>query len=928
MARRKRAFLEDDLDSSDDSQEDQDQEFDDKDPDARDERRLFEDPYQRKKRRRINDDEDDDDDEGFGRKSKPEKRLHFTQAPSFVTGEAKMVDLDESLERNEDDSDDSESNGTNEEASEDDYVPKPEPPAEEPEPEENPRVGLGGIGSGIRRGGIGIGVGAGIGSGKAGLGSNTSTLNFKSATKVKETDANLPRGFGNAARQQKSFLRNNDVSGNSSKPGTPILSREEHVHFSKISSSIGAKLMSKMGWQAGTGLGLSGEGIVTPVETKLRPKPSMGLAFKGFKEKTAQSKAEARRRGEVVSEDEGEAPRRNKGQALDKTKSDAWKKPKKVKVKVEHQTYEQILQRAGQDVQLAGVGKIYDATGGEMREVSSLAEISTASWTPSTDATRIPEIRHNLRLIVDVAKGDLDGLAREAKSLEERKRWIQEENVRLSHKVQEEAELISRLQNIHLIIDEIKATSQSSEGDYEPSLEAFTPHIEKLVNEFSKEYEVHCLDEIVVAAIAPAVRVLLTSWQPLREPTFLVGIFKRWRRALKFSVVEEKNGLDVDIYASQTVNPAPAKNLVMLPFESLMWDVWLPKVRSCINNDWSAADAEPAIRLYEAWSGLLPPFIRDNVLDQLILPKIQKGISEWQPRVGYPALQAIVFPWLPHVGLRMEELLGDAKRKVKSLLRSWMVRAGIPNDLVAWKDVFGKRDWDSMILKYIVPKLGATLREDFKVNPRQQDMAPLESVLLWRPLLRASVFSQLLETEFFPKWLDVLHIWLIQPNASFEEVAQWYAFWKATFPQEALDMPGIANGFTRGLQLMNKAIELGPAASSKLPRPDHFPGSRTVDSGSNRSTPVAKARPASSRTTEITFRSIVEEFAASHDLLFVPTGRAHEKSRMPLFRVSHNVEGKGGILVYVLDDAVWAADGDDYRAISLEDMVLRANKTR
>lgn len=45
----------------------------------------------------------------------------------------------------------------------------------------------------------------------------------------------------------------------------------------------------------GTGLGASGEGIVTPVETKLRPKASMGLAFQGFKEKTAQSKAEAKR---------------------------------------------------------------------------------------------------------------------------------------------------------------------------------------------------------------------------------------------------------------------------------------------------------------------------------------------------------------------------------------------------------------------------------------------------------------------------------------------------------------------------------------------------------------------------------------------------------------------------------------------------------
>ena len=243
--------------------------------------------------------------------------------------------------------------------------------------------------------------------------------------------------------------------------------------------------------------------------------------------------------------------------------------------------------------------------------------------------------------------------------------------------------------------------------------------------------------------------------------------------------------------------------------------------------------------------------------------------------------------------------------------------------------VFGLKEWDSLMLKYIVPKLGSSLREDFKVNPRRQDMTPLEQVLQWRPLIRSSVFSQILEMEFFPKWLDVLYIWLIQPKTNFEEVAQWYAFWKSALPQEVLEMPGVTNGFTRGLQLMNKALELGPDAPTKLPRPEHGPPSKGTPPGSRQGTPAATSKPRPSvRATEITFRSIVEEYAASHDLLFMPTGRAHEKSRMPLFRVSHNVDGKGGILVFILDDAVWVVEGDDYRAISLEEMVVRANKSR
>lgn len=230
-----------------------------------------------------------------------------------------------------------------------------------------------------------------------------------------------------------------------------------------------------------------------------------------------------------------------------------------------------------------------------------------------------------------------------------------------------------------------------------------------------------------------------------------------------------------------------------------------------------------------------------------------------------------------------------------------------------------------MLLKYVVPKLGARLREDFRVNPRNQDMAPLQDVLLWEHLLRPSILSQILETEFFPKWLDVLHVWLIQPNSSLEEVAEWYSRWKEKFTENVQSMPGVAHGFTRALQLMNKAIELGPNASTQLPRPDHRPQATVSKpaTGSRHGTP--KLRP--TRTQEITFRSIVEEFASAHNLLFMPTGRAHERSRMPLFRVSQNVDGKGGLLVYIQDDAVWAPDGDEYRAITLENMVLRAMKS-
>ena len=107
------------------------------------------------------------------------------------------------------------------------------------------------------------------------------------------------------------------------------------------------------------------------------------------------------------------------------------------------------------------------------------------------------------------------------------------------------------------------------------------------------------------------------------------------------------------------------------------------------SNDWDPTHASPAVALYEAWLDLIPPFMQDNILDQLILPKVQRAVSSWKPNssTGTSSLHAIVFPWLPHVGLRMEEFLGDARRKVRNMFKAVDISRGVPEDLMAWKQV-------------------------------------------------------------------------------------------------------------------------------------------------------------------------------------------------------------------------------------------------
>ncbi|KAF5338393.1 hypothetical protein D9611_012515 [Ephemerocybe angulata] len=999
MGRRKRVLDDgDDSDSSNNEEGPDFADFDDNDPDAREERALFNDPYQRKRPKRNGKEDaiygvfgDDSEEEGFGKKpAGRQKRSDWAKAPAFVSSDKKL-DLDESMDiddANDDEamedagsSDDSSEGEDDNEAAEyggDSDASEPSRPTstarvdDEPEEEEE-RPRFGGIGSfqrvdtgsdapGPSRGGGGIGSGkggigsskAGLGSGRGGIGAYASFMNASGPTSAAPTSFGRggiglkssqpeedttpvalrstpepPSAF--ASSRQQRFVRDETTA-----PKVAQLSAEERAHFIKLSGSFGARMLQKMGWEAGKGLGTTGEGIVTPIESKLRPQ-KMGIAFKGFKEKTEQSKREAKRRGEVVSDDEDDPltkKLKKKAKEAEKKRSDVWKKPKKVKTKVEHKSYEQILAEAGEPPAPAGLGQIIDATGAVPREVSSLAEVSRNSWAPTSDLTRIPEVRHNVRLIAEACKTDLDGLAREAKALQERKNFVIAEDARLRKRVEEEAGLISRMQQIQIVANEIQTLSKELASVWEVSLDPLSPHIERLVNQFPNEFDVYQLDEIVVAAIAPLLRRMVANWNPLEDPSAFLTTFRQWRRALKVNTEAAEPTTEIDIYGARTISAPPVEEKSMTPFESLLWNVWLPKVRTAVNNEWLAEEPSPAVKLYESWSSFLPQFIRDNMLDQLFLPKVQKAIADWSPKRSKVSLQSIVFPWLPHIGLRLDGVLDDARRKVKSLLKSWVIGEGKPEDLRAWKDVFVQGEWDTLMLKYIVPKLGETLRAEFRIYPPDQNMVPFHQVLAWSSLLRSSIFSQILEAEFFPKWLDVLHLWLIQPSVSFEEVAQWYQFWKDAYPEDVRNLPNIQRGFMRGLQLMNDAIALGPEAPSKLKKPDFKAETAAAHKASSQTQggkPAAEkkgARP-SARTQEITFRSIVEEYAAGHDLLFIPTGKAHERSRMPLYRVSATADGRHGLLVYVLDDAVWAPkpgglENDNFRAISLEDMVARA----
>lgn len=416
MGRQKRVIDDGDSDS-DNISEDDNFDYDNNDRDLNEERALFQNPYKRKRRTKeselygiFGEDSDKDDEDARKRKRKND----WTRAPAFVTGEKeKWIDPDQDITMStaevteklavgeESEGDDGENDGSGDEGAEGDDSDKsvssrpPSPRVREEEVDEDefyeqPRTGLGrgkrGIGSSTTPSFASAVIDTGRGA-KPDLGSkgdigSLRNLSFTKASSPKEqftpeptrdvTPSTLnestvqrsmrdesPVGILPSTFGRRSFVRNAPpVSKNVQ------LTTAERAHFSGLSASIGSKLMAKMGWRAGMGLGTEGEGIINPIESKLRPQRA-GIAFKGFKERTEQSKQEAKRKGQEVSSDEDDARTKNSKKHIEKQKkrSDVWKKTKEAKTKIEHKTYEQILAEAGVEVPAPGIGPIIDATG-------------------------------------------------------------------------------------------------------------------------------------------------------------------------------------------------------------------------------------------------------------------------------------------------------------------------------------------------------------------------------------------------------------------------------------------------------------------------------------------------------------------------------------------------------------------------------------
>jgi len=704
-------------------------------------------------------------------------------------------------------------------------------------------------------------------------------------------------------------------------------------------NSFAAKMMAKMGYVEGQGLGATGKGRLAPIETQQRPQ---GAGLGAVKEKTKQAKAEEKReaafRGEVV-EDSSEEEKKRRRKLKEKRMSGAagGAGTPAAKAKAKYRTAME-MEAAAEGLEVPNVLKsIIDATGQETRLLGSTAGLMTFGVAMLPSETELMKIARR-------ARRDLEAFTEEWRALTEREDFYEAEQTQLLMEVQREAEKIRYIADVVATVEQLSikdsdfVTENSGWEDITTKLEV----LEGSINDMDS----FGLQDVAVAAIHPQFKTAMEQWEPLRQPNSVVPYLQRLQHIL--GIRSQSSSTEISLQNGISYAKIPSKSTT--PYETMIHKYWLPRVRSAITNDWDVYDPDPLIDLIKAWESVLPSFILANVIDQLVVRRLTDAVVAWKPRNSHKHRrhtqpQAWLFPWLQYLDEQHTNpksttgLLADVKRKLKTVLSTWNLSTGVFPSLHTWRQIFHS-DLSTLLTRHLLPRFSLHLAENLAIDPSDQDLTPLENVLAWKGEFPPGTMAHLLVAELFPKWHETLYVWLTSPSANFEEISQWYQWWKETLETEMRDarreiafneLPEVAAEWTKGVQAINRAIdalENGVDVSENLEPP--------VASAPNPvpSTPIATVPTPKSKAvvdTPITFKDVVEDWCAENDLHMIALREADLQTGLPLFRITASASGKGGVVVYLKGDVIWVRAGKEksvFMPMGLEEGLVKRAEGR
>lgn len=318
-----------------------------------------------------------------------------------------------------------------------------------------------------------------------------------------------------------------------------------------------------MGFEPGKGLGKQLQGISAPVEAHLR---------KGRGAIGAYGPEKGPKVPEKKKEDETEEGKESKG------KLSQWRKGEgstvKKKVNYVYRSVDQVLEdgklkpnkkvRISSDISRV---KVIDMTGPEQRILSGYHAISGGQQRPDETVVvndkkskvnfALPELQHNLNILVDMCEQDIIQNDRRTRHLSDRLVALEAEKKNLFKVVDQHGELIDTLENVLSIVDRLM--DETNQLSLEETAEAF----KSLQDKYYEEYKMYELGELASSFVGPKIKDCLLSWNPLMQPKQPIKLFEQWKSILESGATT-------------------LQSRSMQPYDQLVWNSWMPSIRGAI----------------------------------------------------------------------------------------------------------------------------------------------------------------------------------------------------------------------------------------------------------------------------------------------------------------------------------------------------------
>ncbi|CAH6778721.1 tuftelin-interacting protein 11 [Phodopus roborovskii] len=689
--------------------------------------------------------------------------------------------------------------------------------------------------------------------------------------------------------------------------------------WERHTKGIGQKLLQKMGYVPGRGLGKNAQGIINPIEAKQRK--GKGAVGAYGSERTTQSLQDF---PVADSEEEAEEEFQKELSQWRKDPSGSKKKPK-----YSYKTVEELKAKGRVSKKLTAPQKelsqvkVIDMTGREQKVYYSYSQIShkhsapdgglpllaqlpaTAGKEAKVPGFALPELEHNLQLLIEHTEQEIIQSDRQLQ-------YERDMVVSLSHELEKTAEVLAHEERVISNLSKVLALVEECERRMQPhgsdplTLDECARIFETLQDKYYEEYRLADRADLAVAIVYPLVKDYFKDWHPLEDGSYGTQIISKWKSLLENDQLLSHSSQDLSSDA----------------FHRLMWEVWMPFVRNVVAQ-WQPRNCDPMVDFLDSWAHIIPVWIMDNILDQLIFPKLQKEVDNWNPLTDTVPIHSWIHPWLPLMQARLEPLYSPVRSKLSSALQKWH-----PSDASAklilqpWKDVLTPGSWEAFMLRNIVPKLGMCLGE-LVINPHQQHMDAFYWVMDWEGMISVSSLVGLLEKHFFPKWLQVLCSWLSN-SPNYEEITKWYLGWKSMFSDQVLAHPSVKDKFNEALDIMNRAVSsnvgayMQPGARENIAYLTHterrkdfqyeaMQERREAENMAQRGIGVAAS------SVPMNFKDLIETKAEEHNIVFMPViGKRHEGKQLYTF---------GRIVIYIDRGVVFVQGEKTWVPTSLQSLI-------